>query len=141
MSNSLARFVKEVCACWTDDPREECLGVDAFSIPFREPGKCWVLEGKSCPYFKDCVLGPEDYPYPHLGFVKDPRFEKRVRKQYKKIDHTVVEADIRRCPDCGAALMPRQRYCERCRKWRRRETNRENQRRFYRKQRTHPNTV
>jgi hypothetical protein len=27
-----------------------------------------------------------------------------VRKQYKHIDHTVVEAEIRRCPDCQAAL-------------------------------------
>lgn len=136
MGNALTRFIKHECACWTDDPEEECLGVDAFSVPFREPGKCWVIEGKPCWYFKDCVLGPEDYKYPHLCFVKDPAFEKRVRKQYRRIDHSVVEADVRRCPDCEAALRPRQRYCDQCTKKRRQKTRREYQRKLRKRSRS-----
>ncbi|MHC4417864.1 MAG: hypothetical protein ACYSU6_04675 [Planctomycetota bacterium] len=124
MGSSLTKFVKAECACWTGWPEEECLGVDVFSDPFREPGKCWVLKRKACWYFKDCVLGPEDYKYPHLCFVKDPAFEKRVRSEYRKIDTTVVEADARRCPDCGAALIPRQRFCGKCRNKRRQQSYR-----------------
>ena len=130
MSNSLKRFTKQECVCWTDKPGEECLGIDVFSNPFRKPGKCWVMEGKPCKYLKNCVLGPEDNKYPHLCFVKDPAFEKRVRKQYRKVDHTVVEADARRCPDCEAMLRPRQRYCDKCTKKRRLKTRREYQRKF-----------
>lgn len=129
MSNSLKRFIKQECACWTGEPEEECLGVDVFGNPFRKPGKCWVMESKPCKHFKDCVLGPEDYKYPLLCFLKDSAFEKRVRKQYKKIDHTVVEADARRC-ECGALLRARQRYCDNCTKKRRLKTRREYQRKF-----------
>lgn len=91
MANSLTRFVKHECACWTGELEGECLGIDVFGVAFREPGTCWVVEGKPCRYFKECVLGPEDYKHPHLCFVKDPAFEGRVRRQYKRIDHTVVE--------------------------------------------------
>lgn len=130
MGSALTRFAKHQCANWTGEPEEECLGVDAFNEPFREPGRCWVIGGKPCKYFKGKVLGPEDYKYPHLCFVNDPAFEKRVRQLYKKIDHTVVEAATRRCPDCGAVLRLRQRYCEGCTRKRRSKTRREYQRKF-----------
>ena len=133
MGTALTRFVKDQCANLTGEPEEECLGVTAFGKAFREPGKCSVLEGKPCRYFKDSVLGPEDNKYPHLCFVQDPDFEMRVRKQYRQIDHTVIEANIRRCPDCEAALQPRQRYCEKCSSRRRRKTQREMQKRSRRK--------
>lgn len=136
MGTALMRFVKKQCANWTGEPEEECLGVTALGEAFREPGKCRVMEGKPCKYFKESVLGPEDNKYPHLCFVQDPAFEARVRKQYKGIDHTVVEADVRRCPDCQAALQPRQRYCEKCSSRRRRKTQREMQKRFRRKRRS-----
>ncbi len=135
MGTALTRFVKEQCANWTAVLEEECLGANPFGKLFREPGKCQVIEGKPCKFFKDSVLGPEDEKYPHLCFVKDPAFEMRVRKQYKRIDHTVVEADIRRCPDCGAALRSRQKFCDKCAEKRRRQTMRENQRRYRRKSR------
>lgn len=135
MGTALTRFVKDQCANWTGDPQEECLGASVFGEPFRQPGKCWVMEGKPCKYFKDKVLGPEDYKYPHPCFVKDPAFEARVRKQYRKIDHTVVEAEARRCPDCGAPLSPRERYCEKCTRKRRHKTRREYQRKFRKTQR------
>jgi len=135
MGTALSKFVKDQCANWTDEPEEECLGADVFGNGFREPGKCWVIEGKPCKYFKDKVLGPQDTKYPHPCFVKDPGFETRVRRQYLKIDRTVVEAEARRCPDCDAALRPRQRYCEKCTRKRRHKTRREYQRRFRKTQR------
>jgi hypothetical protein len=113
MGSSVTKFMKNVCACWIGRHGEECIGVDVYSKPFRRPGKCWILEGKPCWYFRDCVLGPEDYKYPHKCFVEDPAFEKRVRSQYAVIDPDVTGADARRC-ECGAALKPRQRYCDKC---------------------------
>lgn len=131
MRNSLARFIREVCACWAGNPDEECLGVDVYGKPFRKPGYCRVMQSKPCLYFRKCALGPEDAKYPHSCFVQDPAFEKRVRKQYKKIDHTVAEPDeVRRCPDCGAGLRPRQKYCDQCRIKRRRKTSREYKRKY-----------
>jgi len=135
MGTALTRFVKAQCANWTGEPAEECLGVTAFGKAFRKPGKCLVIEGNPCKYFKDCVLGPEDNKYPHLCFAHDPAFEARVRKQYRQIDHTVIEASIRRCPDCDAALRPRQKFCDECAEKRRRQTRRQSQRQYRRKSR------
>ena len=135
MGNALTKFTKLHCANWTEKLDEECLGVSAFGEQFREPGKCRIIEGKPCKYFKNCVLGPEDNKYPHSCFVKDPAFETRLRKQYKDIDHTVVEADVRRCPDCQAALRARQKFCDRCVEKRRRQTKRQSQRRYRRQMR------
>ena len=135
MGTALTKFVKQQCANWTGEPEEECLGVAAFCTALGEPGKCRIMENKPCGYFKDSVLGPEDNKYPHLCFVQDPAFETRVRKQYKRIDHTVVEADIRRCPDCEAALRPRQKFCDKCAEKRRRQTKRQSQRLYRRKSR------
>lgn len=123
---SLDKFAKEACANWTEIPQEECV---LFC------GKCRILQGKLCEYFKKSVLGPEDYKYPHRLFIADPNFEKRVRKQYKKIDHTVVESEqIKRyCPDCGSLLTPRRRYCTACQKKRKLATNRLRQQQFRKK--------
>jgi hypothetical protein len=41
---------------------------------------------------------------------------------------------LRRCPGCGVALMPRRRYCDRCRRQRRRETTRARVKRFRNRQ-------
>ncbi len=127
---SLSKFVKQMCDCWTGRPSEECLGLDVYGKSFRNPGKCRIMEGKSCKYFKEAVLHQEDYKFPRLCFVEDPAFEQRVRKQYKKIDHTVVEAEARRCPGCGAALKPRQRYCTKCAKRRARDASRQRQQKY-----------
>ena len=113
MGSALAKFVRSECANWTSWQIEECLGIGVRGEQFRNPGKCLVVQKKPCKYFRDCVLGPEDYKYPHKCFVEDPAFEKRVCTQYAKIDFAVTEADARRC-QCGAALIPRQRYCDKC---------------------------
>lgn len=123
MGSALTKFVRAECACWIGRQGEECLGVGVRGEQFRKPGKCLVLQKKPCRYFRDCVLGPEDYKYPHKCFVDDPAFEKRVRAQYTKIDFSVTEADARRC-ECGSALAPRQRYCQKCVEKRRRSTYR-----------------
>ncbi len=120
MGKSLSKFIREHCANWANKT-EACIGLDAFGKTFREPGQCWVIEGRPCEYFKNSVLGSEDNKHPHVQFVKDPAFEKRVWKQYQKIDATVNKEDARRCPDCGVALRRRQKDCKKCKKKRRQD--------------------
>jgi len=116
--NSLSRFVRQNCANFIDG---ECLGLDVFGKPFRNPGQCLVMIGKPCAYFRQCVLGSADTPYPHPCFARDPDYEKRVRVRYGRIDHKVVEIETaRRCPDCNAALLKGHRYCVKCRSKRQR---------------------
>jgi hypothetical protein len=141
MGNSLSKFIREHCVNWTGDSNGECLGVDVFSKPFRESGTCLVLEGKPCRYFKECVLGPEDSKYLHLLFIKGPAFEKRIRNRYQKIDATVAEENARRCPDCGAVLRVRQKYCYRCTKKRRQRTKRKYQQKYRKNNRGKRSTV
>ena len=136
MRNALTKFVRGNCAHFSGVESEECLGYDIFGKPFRKPGKCRVMEGKPCEYFKDYVLGKEGTKYPHLCFVRDPAYEASVRKLYKRIDHSVIEVDdTRRCPDCQAALKPRQRYCEKCSTKRRKKTQRDKHKEYRRNNR------
>ena len=124
-SNALTKHVRNECACWCKHNRY-CIGIDVYNKPFRNEGPCWVLESKPCEYFKKYVLCPEDYPYPNIAFQKNPAFEKKVRRLYSKIDKTKVVFTGRRCPGafegraCGAPLLPRRRYCDKCRDKRRR---------------------
>ena len=143
MGTSLLRFVKESCPFWTDDPAQQCLGIlvdddDGPNIRIRKPGPCRIVQGKPCFYFSICVLGSERLPQPHVSFVLDPMFEKRVWYQYQKIDPTATRiytaGSDRICPDCGEAMLRhRRRYCDRCRRKRRRQTQREYKRRSQRR--------
>jgi len=83
---------------------------------------CLVQQGKRCRYFEKSVLptaadiGLKELVYSlyanHVG-IEDYQFD---------------SSDIRRCPDCGAELRQRQRYCDDCSKKRRRESYRKSKR-------------
>ena len=124
-SNALTKFVRNECACW-DKYGKRCIGVDVYNRTFRAEGPCWVMHGKPCEYFRKYVLCPEGYSYPNIAFQKSHAYEKKVRRLYNKIDKTEVVIAGRRCPgahegkECGAPLLPRRRYCDRCRDRRRR---------------------
>ena len=80
---------------------------------------CKVQQGKRCSYFERAVLptaidiGLKEHIYSlygnHVGIEGYQQFDK---------------SNIRRCPDCEAELKPRQRYCDECKKRRRRKSYR-----------------
>ncbi len=90
-----------------DNHSDGCLGNDV----------CLVQTGQRCHHFEKVVL-------PTAG---DISLRESIHSQYRKHvglggnDELGTES-IRRCPDCGAELRPRQRYCDDCRKRRRRKS-------------------
>ena len=80
---------------------------------------CKVQEGKRCGYFERAVLptaadvGLNDAVY--------SQYEAQVRIAGGGL---LKRSQVRRCPDCGDEVGPRQRYCENCAKRRRRESYR-----------------
>lgn len=82
-------------------------------------GSCLVEEGKRCGYFERAVLltavdiGLKELVYSlyerQVGIAGIGQFD---------------SGEIRRCPDCGAELRWRQRYCDDCKHKRRRRSYR-----------------
>ncbi|MDR4503477.1 MAG: hypothetical protein MRK01_01635 [Candidatus Scalindua sp.] len=111
---TLWEFIRQECACLVGG---ECIGVDAFGVGFREQGKCRILSSRPCEYFVKAVL-----PIANVIGCYD-----QVMKQYQDIDLSIRKEKVRVC-SCGAELSKRERFCIRCRKARRRKTDRENHR-------------
>jgi hypothetical protein len=108
----LVRFVKDACANW-DRQHGHCIGTNiSQETQFNTCGECWVIEGRPCKYFERCVLGPVDYKYRLPGWDYEKLFE-----LYAQINpaHLVKQVRVRRC-ECGAALKPRHRCCEDCKR-------------------------
>lgn len=128
-SNSLTSFIRSECACWYSYGKR-CIGINALNVPFTAEEPCWVMFGKPCNYFKKYVLCEPDYKYPPYAFQQNPDYEKKVRRLYGKIDNEEVEITGRRCTgiyegkECGAPLLPRRRYCNKCRNRRREDSYR-----------------
>ena len=135
IQNSLSKFAKENCANFHGE--NKCYGLNVRDHHlFREPGDCWIVYGSQCSYFKKAVLGKRNTPYPHKCFVDDPDYEKRVWDQYAAIDLSAQTEEKRRtCPDCGAPLITRQKYCSACSERRRRKASAEYSRKHRRKHR------
>ena len=102
------------------DPKAEMPGCANFD--HRSDGclcgdACLVQTGQRCHHFEKVVL-------PTAG---DIGLRESVHSQYRKHvglgDNGELGTEpIRRCPDCRAELRPRQRYCDDCRKRRRRKS-------------------
>lgn len=80
---------------------------------------CKVLKGKRCGYFEKAVLGPPDYKF------RLPVYDyQKLFAQYAELTSSEKQdVKVRRC-ECGEPLRPRHRYCESCKKARRKETYR-----------------
>ena len=81
--------------------------------------KCKVIEGKRCKYFEKNVLPT----------TEDIGLKQCVYSQYAKHvglekELVIANVNIRECPDCGAELRSRRRYCDVCSNRRRRESYR-----------------
>ena len=106
----------------SSDPKEQmpgCANYDHHYGGCLFEDTCFVQEGKRCGYFEKAVLPT----------AADIGLKESVYSQYAK--QVGIEGylhldngDIRKCPDCGAELKPRQKYCDDCSKKRRRATYR-----------------
>jgi hypothetical protein len=81
--------------------------------------KCQVQEGQRCGYFERAVLPT----------AADIGLKDRIYSLYE--EHVGIAGNgllrrgqIRRCPDCADEVGPRQRYCQKCSRKRRRESYR-----------------
>ncbi len=96
--------------CNYDHNSGGCLGKDC----------CFVEQGKRCRYFEKVVLPTS----------ADLGLKELVYSMYQKYvgiaedDPLINTANIRPCPDCGAELKSRQRYCDDCKSKRRRKSYR-----------------
>jgi hypothetical protein len=84
---------------------------------------CDVLAGKRCGYFEKAVLGPVDYPYRLLGFDYG-----RLFGEYAALTRAKVGMVKQRRCECGEPLRMRERYCQKCRIQRRRQSYRNTRR-------------
>ena len=78
---------------------------------------CKVQEGQRCGYFERRVLPT----------AADIGLGERMYSLYEKqcgISGTLERGQMRICPDCGTGLKPRQRYCDNCKRRRRRKSYR-----------------
>jgi len=85
--------------------------------------ECTVERGSRCAYFESAVLPTAD----DIG-LKEAVYA-AYEKQVDIVNNGGLEREpIRLCPDCGAELKPRQRYCDMCGKRRRRQSYRKTRR-------------
>lgn len=113
-------------------PDESCLGIkpedllDTGQSKLASPkSKCLLQCRKRCLYFEEAVLPLADNP----PSCYQPGELQECRDRYYAIVGRPKKAPIsRKCPDCGAVLAKRQRYCDLCsskrdrarkRKWKR----------------------
>ncbi|MFC1738564.1 hypothetical protein ACFL1G_05895 [Planctomycetota bacterium] len=80
---------------------------------------CSVQDGNRCAYFEKAVLPTAA----DIG-LKELVYSLYAKQVGVEWDCEVNGTDIRRCPDCGAELRKRQRYCDDCRDKRRRDSDR-----------------
>ena len=113
VKSGLRSFVKNECANF-DDHFGGCF--------FNNDNKCSVLEGKRCGYFEQSVLGKPDYKYKLLNYDYGKLFE-----QYAAINprylSKMAKVSARICV-CGEPLLPRQRFCDNCKRRRRQKSYR-----------------
>ena len=104
----------------SSNPADQMPGCANFDYCLLD-NTCKVQQGKRCSYFERAVLptaldiGLKEHIYSlygnHVGIESYQQFDK---------------SNIRRCTDCEAELKPRQRYCDECKKRRRRKSYRNN---------------
>ena len=83
-----------------------------YEFEYKNAGRCWVQEGMLCDHFERFVL---------------PDGNEAIDEEYEKCVSGIKKQKLRFC-ECGAELAKRARYCEKCRKKRRRRSDKENHR-------------
>lgn len=106
------------CRCFDDS-----VLVNGKLQPVQEHERCLIQRGERCGLFEKVLL----------GIARQDGIYDRISGQYVQVNRAIRRVTVRRCPDCGAELLPRRRYCDSCKERRRRKTNRENVRRHRKK--------
>lgn len=83
-----------------------------------------VEQGKRCSYFEKAVLPTAA----DIGRRDEIYYQYEVKC---KVTEPLTRPGFRLCPDCGAGLNFRERYCKTCSRKRRKATNRANQKKYY----------
>jgi hypothetical protein len=83
---------------------------------------CSVTAGKRCRYFETSVLPAAE----QIGLLQQvvEAYKRHVGLNNGELDGLMSHESIRRCPECGGPLDPRQRYCDACKARRRSQTYR-----------------
>lgn len=113
--NILTGLVRDECANWVGG---RCMGLTVYSVPFRAPGACSIMQGKPCAYFERTILKA----------ARKEGNEKALRKYAEIAPEACTAGEARRC-ECGAMLPPRKRLCLKCAKRNRQKTYRTSQQR------------
>jgi hypothetical protein len=116
--NALTALVRKHCADY-DSQENLCIGE-------HRSGTCLIMQDLPCPHFKKSV-----WPIccPSYQFASETAKYEKLFQIYKKIDPSIIEDSTRQC-SCGQPMKSRQRYCETCKKARRKQTNKTNQRKY-----------
>ncbi len=111
---TLGSFLKQECA--NVMRQTECIGIDVLGKRFRSEGPCYVLKQDPCGYFVKCVLP-----------IAKQKGYGNVISRYQRIDinSELKKVKVRKC-GCGEDLPKCKKYCEKCRKERRKKTDKEN---------------
>jgi len=89
-------------------------------------GNCAVEIGKRCGWFERAVLPTAVEIGQSLEITS--QYEERTRSVVNR--HKSSTESDRTCPDCGAPLPPRRRFCDKCKRRKVSNANRERQRVF-----------
>ncbi len=129
-NDTLTSFIKAQCSSLIGNG---CIGVtikreldekgrvELKNKEFNKTGKCLVIEEKDpCGFFRKAVLPLAE----HQGIYS------KILSEYTEIDESIVKDIHTRFCECGEELKPRERFCEMCRKKRRRETKGEYQKNY-----------
>ncbi len=129
-NDTLTSFIRAQCSSFTGNG---CIGftikrkldgkgrIELKNEMFNNSGKCLVIEEKEpCVFFRESVL-----PLAELQGIYS-----KILLEYTNIDESIVKNIHTRFCECGTELKPRERFCDKCKKKRRQETNRENLRKF-----------
>ncbi len=112
-------MAREECANYRNDACQNLVIHDDLHITRAGPDHpCVLADNKRCPYFELLVL-PLATCTPNQD--KAAGFHEAAREYYGKLAHNIPKEYLkaRKCPDCGAALAKRKRYCDQCSKKRR----------------------
>ncbi len=103
---TLNSFIRTQCA--NLKRTNECIGIEEMCVIIKKK--------KECKYFKTCVL----------PIAKEKGYG-AVISQYKRIDTNsgLKQIKVRNCC-CGAEIPKGKKFCDKCRKERRKKTDREN---------------